>query len=179
LNGTLKHPNAAVVTATSQYPNARTLDIALGFAEQKSYEPIDRRVPHSVEGATVIRAGDQLTTEEAMGLSLYYMNAGLLKTIDRFDGLSKTVGDANYIYPDSEFFTYFTENDEKPEIIRDRFAFKRKGKIHVAIVKSFVKRGGIIAKDDPKDLEATAQRLALGGGTIRGFWKACTRMSHL
>ena len=64
-----RHPNAAIVTATSQFPAARTLDIVLGQAEQKSYETMDRRIPHSVAGATVIRAGDQLTTEEAMGLS--------------------------------------------------------------------------------------------------------------
>jgi len=167
------------VTATSQFPAARTLDIVLGQAEQKSYEPMDRRIPHSVAGATVIRAGDQVTTEEAMGLSSYYMNAGLLKTIDRFDGLSKTVGDADYHFSESEFFTYFTEGEEeRPEIKRDPLAFKRRGKMNLNLVKSFVKRGGITPTDDPKDLEATAQRLALAGGTIRGFWKACTRMSQ-
>src|ERR1700738_4459504 len=89
LNGTLKHPNAAVVAATSQHPRAPTLDIALGQATQEPYEPIDRRVPHSIDGATVIRAGDTLTPEEAMGLSQFYKESGLLKTIDRFDGLNK------------------------------------------------------------------------------------------
>lgn len=106
------------------------------------------------------------------------MNSGILKTIDRFDGLSKTVGDADYIYPESAFFTYYKEGEEQPEIQRDPFAFKRRGKMNVGIMKRYVKRGGITPKDDPKDFEATAQRIALGGGTIRGFWKACTRMSH-
>jgi hypothetical protein len=154
------------------------LDIALGLAEQKPYEPIDRRIPHSVEGAMVIKAGDRLTTEEAMGLSSYYMNAGLLKTVDRYDALSKTVGDADYIYPDSEFFTYYKEGDEKPETVRDPLAFKRRGKMNIPRVKQYIKLGGTTPNDDPKDHEATIERLALGGGTIRGFWKACTRMSY-
>lgn len=177
LNGTLSHPHATVIAATSQHPHARTLDIALGDAVQKPYEPIDRRIPHSIDGATVIRAGDQLTPEEAMGLSSYYKDAGLLKTIDRFDGISKSVGDEDYVNPDSGFWV-FSADKEKPAIARDPFAFKRRGKMNVGIAQSYVKRGGITGKEDPTDLEATMERLALAGGTARGFWKVCTRMSH-
>ncbi len=107
------------------------------------------------------------------------MNAGLLKTVDRYDALSKTVGDADYIYPESNFFTYYNEGDETPETARDPHAFKRRGKMNVPRVKQYIKRGGTTPNDDPKDYEATIERLALGGGTIRGFWKACTRMSYI
>src|SRR5271163_82858 len=68
LNGTMSQPNAAIIAATSAHPACRTLDIALGNIKQQPYEPIDRRIPHSVEGATVIRIGDRLTQEEAIGL---------------------------------------------------------------------------------------------------------------
>jgi Mitochondrial ribosomal death-associated protein 3 len=177
LNGTLSHPNAAVVAATSGYPHARTLEIALGLATQESYEQIDRRIPRSVDGATVFLAGDRLTTEEAMGLSSYYKDAGLLKTIDRFDGLSKSVGDEEYYYPESGFWVYNPDN-KGTNLAREPFAFKRRGKMNTDIVKKYIARGGIVGKEDPTDLEATVERLTLGGWTARGFWKACTRMSH-
>jgi len=178
LNGTLNHPHAAVIASTSGHPQARTLDIALGQTIQEPYETIDRRIPHSVDGATVILAGDKLTPEEAMGLSTYYKDAGLLKTVDRFDGLSKSVGDEEYYYPESGFWVYNPDKQEKTTLEREKFAFKRRGKMNHGIVSSYIKRGGIVPKEDPTDLEATMERLALGGGTARGFWKACTRMSH-
>jgi hypothetical protein len=175
LNGTLNHPNAAVIAATSHFPKARTLDIALGNAVQEPYEPIDRRIPHSIDGATIIKAGDQLTPAEAMGLSSYYKMAGLLKLVDRFDGLNKSVGDPDYRNPKSGFWTLASD---KAESERDPYAFKRRGKMNVNIVESYMKRGLPIPKEDPTDLEATMERLALAGGTARGFWKVCTRMSH-
>lgn len=178
LNGTLNHPNAAIVAATSQHPHSPTLDIALGHATQKPYEPIDRRIPHSVDGVTVIQAGDQLTPEEAMGLSTFYKNAGLLKTIDRFDGVSKSVGDEDYHNPESWFLLWNNTDGEKPAVTKQPFAWRRRGRMRAQIVASYVNRGGIVVKEDPTDLEATMQRLALAGGTARGFWKACTRMSH-
>jgi hypothetical protein len=177
LNGTVNQPNAAIVAATSQHPAARTLDIALGQAEQKPYEPIDRRIPHSVGGATVIRAGDQLTPEEAMGLASFYQAGGLLKTVDRFDGINKSVGDEAYPYPESPFFIY-TSDREETKMERDPHAFKRRGKLNPGIVSQYIKRGGIVGKENPTDMEATMERLALAGGTAWGFWKACTRMSH-
>lgn len=182
LNGTLNHPNAAVIAATSGHPQARTLEIALGQTTQKPYETIDRRIPHSVDGATIIKAGDRLTPEEAMGLSTYYKEAGLLKTVDRFDGLSKSVGDEEYYYPESGFWIYAGDKKgegEKQQVLeREKFAFKRRGEMNQLIVKKYIERGGIVGKEDPTDLEATMERLTLGGGTARGFWKACTRMSH-
>lgn len=177
LNGSIIHPRAAVIAATSSNPLSRTLEIALGRATQKPYEPIDRRIPHSVDGATVILAGDQLAPEEAMGLSSYYKNAGLLKTVDRLDGLSKSVGDEDYIWPESGFWVYNSDNT-KATVERAPHSFKRRGRMNVGIVKDFIKRGGNIGKEDPTDLNATMERLALAGGTARGFWKACTRMSH-
>jgi hypothetical protein len=176
LNGTQNHPNAAVVAATSQHPKARTLDLALGDATQEPYEEIDRRIPHSIDGATIIRAGDKLTSEEAMGLSQFYKEAGLLKTIDRFDGINKTVGDQEYYYPDSRFFIEGGKDDGDTR--RDPHSFKRRGKMSQGIVSDYLGRGGLANKEDPIDVEATMERLALGGYTARGFWKACTRMSH-
>lgn len=175
LNGTLDHPRAAVVAATSAFPNARVLDIALGQAKHESYEPIDRRIAHSVDGAMVILAGDQLTAAEAMGLSAYYKETGLLKTVDRFDGISKTVGDEDYKFIDSNFFTAKTE-DGSPE--RTAFTFRRRGRMKQKRVQDYIAEGGIVPKEDHSDFEATMQRLALGGGTARGFWKACTRMAY-
>ena len=178
LNGTLNHPNAAVVAATSGFPNARTLEIALGQTTQKPYEPIDRRIPHSVDGATVVLAGNQLTPEEAMGISSYYKDAGLLKTVDRFDGLSKSVGDEEYYYPESGFWVYNPDKSQESTKERSPLDFKREGKMNREIVTNYIAKGGIVGKEDPTDFEATMERLALGGGTARGFWKACTRMSH-
>src|SRR5439155_26124599 len=139
---------------------------------------IDRRIPHSIDVATVILAGDQLTKEEAMGISSYYKDAGLLKTIDRFDGLSKTVGDEDYRYPESGFWVFDPNAVEKTVVRRSPLDFRRRGKMNMGIVKKYIARGGIVGKEDPSDIEATMERLVLGGGTARGFWKACTRMSH-
>jgi hypothetical protein len=170
-------PNAAVLAATSQFPAARTLEIALGEVEQKPYEKIDSRIPHSIEGATIIRAGDQLTMDEAMGLATYYQKAGLLKTIDRYDGVSKTVGDMNYLETHSKFF----DDSASPSYLEqeDPYRFRRTGKMNVGIVRKYEKRGGITTREDATDVESTVERLALAGGTARGFWKICTRMSHL
>jgi len=182
LNGTLNHPKAAVIAATSQFPSARTLEIALGEVEQDPYEPIDRRIPHSIAGATVIRAGDQLTPAEAMGLSSYYREAGLLKVVDRFNGLNKSVGDPDYLNPKSTFWTLSgnkeQSTDKQPASDVDPYGFKRRGRMNPGIVQKYVKRGGPTGKEDPKDIEATMERLAMAGGTARGFWKVCTRMSH-
>jgi hypothetical protein len=178
LNGTVNQPRAAVIAATSQHPAARTLDIALGQAEQKPYEPIDRRIPHSVDGATIIRAGDQLTAPEAIGLSAFYQAGGLLKTVDRFDGINKSVGDESYTFSESPFFIYTAERDETHTPIREPHAFRRRGRMHTGVVSSYIKRNGIVGKEDPTDMEATMERLALSGGTAWGFWKTCTRMSH-
>jgi hypothetical protein len=179
LNGTLKHPNAAVVAATSQHPKARTLDIALGDATQEPYEPIDRRIPHSIDGATVIRAGDTLTPEEAIGLSSFYKDAGLLKIVDRFDAINKSVGDEDYRDPNSRFFVFGGgEEGQADNAESGPLNFKRRGKIRQDLATAFVKRGAYVGKEDPTDIEATMERLALAGGTARGFWKACTRMSH-
>ena len=177
MNGTLQLPHAAVVTATSQFPAARTLEIALGQTTQRPYEPIDRRIPYSVDGATVINAGDRLTPDEAMGLSSFYKDAGLLKIIDRFDGLSKSVGDEEYKYRDSKFFVFQGDGEDASAVERAPFAFRRKGRMSTGMVRNYLKRGGIGGKEDPTDFEATMERLALGGGTARGFWRACTRMA--
>jgi len=153
--------------------------MALGQLTLKPYEQVDRRIPHSIDGATIIKAGDKLSPEEAMGLSQYYKEAGLLKIVDRFDGLNKSVGDEEYRYPDSKFWTFNPGNTpDDGQIQRSPYTFKRKTKMNEAIVKDFIKVGGTIVKEDPSDLEATIEKLALGGYTARGFWKACTRMAH-
>jgi Mitochondrial ribosomal death-associated protein 3 len=174
LNGTTSRPRTAVVAATSQYPAARTLEIALGEVQQKPYEKIDRRIPHSVAGATIIRPGDQLTLEEAMGLATYYQNTGLLKTVDRFDGVSKSVGDMEYL----ESHSHFWEDDAKSQQ-GDQFRFRRRGHMNVGMFKKYRRRNGIIGIEDATDVESTMERLAMAGGTARGFWRVCTRMSHL
>jgi len=168
------------VAATSGYPAARSLDVALGVVQQHPYEELDPRVAISVKGAEVIMAGDRLTPEEAMGLSSYYKDAGLLKTVDRYDALSKSVGDEDYHFPRSGFWIYNPDGKEKEEdkIHRDPFDFKRRGRLNQSILKSYLRRGGTVPSDDATDYEATMERLALAGGTARGFWKACTRMSH-
>lgn len=114
-----------------------------------------------------------------MGLSSYYKEAGLLKIIDRFDGLSKSVGDEDYRYPDSKFWVFQGENEDGSAVERAPFAFRRKGRMSTGMVHNYLKRGGIAGKEDPTDFEATMERLALGGGTARGFWRACTRMAPI
>jgi Mitochondrial ribosomal death-associated protein 3 len=167
------------VAATSAYPSVRALDIALGQTEQHPYEKLDPRVAQSVKGAEVIKAGDRLTPEEAMGLSSYYKDCGLLKTVDRYDALSKAVGDEDYHYPISGFWTYNPDREKEVEkITRQAYDFRRRGKLNPGVLKAYVKKGGQVPLEDPTDYEATMERLALGGGTARGFWKACTRMSH-
>jgi hypothetical protein len=59
------------------------------------------------------------------------------------------------------------------------FAFKRRGKMNVPLTQAYLKRGGHIVREDPTELEVAAERLALAGGNIRKFWKACTRMAHV
>ena len=113
-----------------------------------------------------------------MGISSYYKDAGLLKTIDRFDGLSKSVGDEEYYYPESGFWVYNPDKGQETPKQRSPLDFKREGKMNHQIVTNYIAKGGIVGKEDPTDFEATMERLALGGGTARGFWKACMRMSH-
>jgi hypothetical protein len=113
-----------------------------------------------------------------MGLSSYYKDCGLLKTVDRYDALSKAVGDEDYHYPVSGFWTYNPDGTkEEDKITRSLYDFRRRGKLNRGVLQAYVKRGGYVPLEDPTDYEATMERLALGGGTARGFWKACTRMS--
>jgi len=170
MNGTLSQPNAAFIAATSAHPACRTLDIALGNTKQKPYEPIDRRIPHTVEGATVLRIGDKLTQEEAIGLSFFWQRTGLLKTVDRFDGLTKSVGDEQYRFAQSPFFTGYSH--------KANHSWARTGRLNPSHVKQYLKTATSIPKDDATDIEAVMTRLALGGYTIGGFWKACSRMAN-